>query len=104
MIETRRLKNVVIFIHIILGFVLSRKVINIYNDIARKYENHSTFTVAFTKPETVSFASSIVKNNVAPAAVFRFLSKLIYCVAFRSRSRFCCFLKTFTINLLYFSR
>ena len=38
MIETRRLKNV-IFIQTILSFVLSRKIINIYNDIARKHEN-----------------------------------------------------------------
>ena len=37
MIETRRLKNVVIFFQTILSFVLSRKIINIYNDIARKY-------------------------------------------------------------------
>ena len=37
MIETRRLKNVVIFVQTILSFVLSRKIINIYNDIARKY-------------------------------------------------------------------
>ena len=37
MIETRCLKNVVIFIQIILIFVMSRKIINIYNDIARKY-------------------------------------------------------------------
>ena len=39
MIETRRLKNVVIFIQTILSFVLSRKIINIYNNIARKYGN-----------------------------------------------------------------
>ena len=39
MIETRRLRNVVIFMQAILSFVLSRKIINIYNDIARKYEN-----------------------------------------------------------------
>ena len=39
MIETRRLKNVVIFFQTILSFVLSRKAINIYNDIARKYGN-----------------------------------------------------------------
>ena len=39
MIETRRLKNVVIFIQLILSFVLSRKIINIYNDIAHKYGN-----------------------------------------------------------------
>ena len=39
MIETRRLKNVVIFTQTILSFVLSRKIINIYNDSARKYGN-----------------------------------------------------------------
>ena len=38
MIETRRLKNV-IFVQTILSFVLSRKIINISNDIARKYGN-----------------------------------------------------------------
>ena len=39
MIETCRLKNVVIFIQTILSFVVSTKIINIYNDIARKYGN-----------------------------------------------------------------
>ena len=39
MIETRHLKNVVIFIQTILSFVLSRKIINICNDSARKYGN-----------------------------------------------------------------
>ena len=39
MIGTRRLKNVVIFFETILSFVLSRKIINIYNDIARIYGN-----------------------------------------------------------------
>ena len=39
MIETRRLKNIVIFIQTVLSFVLSRNIINIYNDIARKYGN-----------------------------------------------------------------
>ena len=39
MIETHRLKNVVIFIQKILSFALSRKNINIYNDIARKNGN-----------------------------------------------------------------
>ena len=37
-IETCRLK-IVIFIQTILSFVVSRKIINIYNDIARKYGN-----------------------------------------------------------------
>ena len=39
MIETRRLKNVIIFIQTILRSVLSRKIINMYNDIAGKYGN-----------------------------------------------------------------
>ena len=39
MIESRCLKNVVIFIQTILCFVLSRNIINIYNDIAWKYGN-----------------------------------------------------------------
>ena len=39
MIETQRLKNVVIFIQTNLSFVLSRKIIDIYNDIAQAYEN-----------------------------------------------------------------
>ena len=33
------LKNVVIFVQTILSFVLSRRTINIYNDIAWKYGN-----------------------------------------------------------------
>ena len=37
MIETRRLKNVVSFLQTLLSFVLSRKIINICNDIACKY-------------------------------------------------------------------
>ena len=39
MIETYRLKNVVIVFQTILSFVLSRKIINIYHDIAQKYGN-----------------------------------------------------------------
>ena len=39
MIETRCLKNDVIFFQTILRFVLSRKIINISNDIAQKYVN-----------------------------------------------------------------
>ena len=53
MIETRRLKNVAIFIQKILSFVLSRKIIDIYNDIARKYGN---FTVKdFRKYEKLEY-------------------------------------------------
>ena len=39
MIEMCCLKNVGIFSQTILSFVLSRKIINFYNDIARKYGN-----------------------------------------------------------------
>ena len=39
MIEVCHLKNVVIFMKTILRFVLSQKIINIYNDIAHKYGN-----------------------------------------------------------------
>ena len=39
MIETRRFKNVVIFLQTILSTVLPRKIIKIYNDIAQKYGN-----------------------------------------------------------------
>ena len=39
MIEMHRLKNVVIVFQTILSFVLSRKIVNIYNDFARKYGN-----------------------------------------------------------------
>ena len=39
MIEMHRLKNVVIFIQTVLSLVLSRKIINICNYIARKYGN-----------------------------------------------------------------
>ena len=37
--ETRRLKNVVIFIRTFLSFVMSRKIINTNNDIAQKCGN-----------------------------------------------------------------
>ena len=39
MIETCCLINVVTFIQTILSLVLSRKIINIYNDIAQRYGN-----------------------------------------------------------------
>ena len=39
MIETHRLKNVAIFIQTILNLVVSKNVINIYNNIALKYGN-----------------------------------------------------------------
>ena len=61
MIETRRLKNV-IFIQKILSFVLSRKIIDIYNDVARKYRN---FTVKdFRKYEKLEYKKNKLKLDI----------------------------------------
>ena len=62
MIETRRLKNVVISFQAILSFVLSRKVINIYKDIARKYGN---ITVKhFRKYEKLQYKNNKLKLDI----------------------------------------
>ena len=62
MIETRRLKNVVIFFQTILSFVLSRKIINIYNDIAWKYRN---ITVKhFRKYEKLQYKHNKLKLDI----------------------------------------
>ena len=59
MVETRRLKNVVIFIQATFSFVLPRKIINIYNDIARKYGN---FIVKyFRKYEKLEYKKDTLK-------------------------------------------
>ena len=62
MIETRRLKNVVIFFQTILSFVLSRKIINIYNDIARKY-GHGT-VIDFQKSEKLESKKNKLKLDI----------------------------------------
>ena len=54
MTETRCLKNVVIFVQKILGFVLSIKIINIDNDIAWKYGNVTVKEENYCKPVKVS--------------------------------------------------
>ena len=57
-----RLKNVVIFFQTILSFVLSRKIINIYNDIARKYGN---ITVQdFRKYEKLQYKKNKLKLDI----------------------------------------
>ena len=61
MIETRRLKNV-IFIQTILSFVLSRKIINIYNDIARKYGNVTV--KGFRKYEKLEYKKKELKLDI----------------------------------------
>ena len=39
MIETRRLKNAVMFLQTIVSFLLPRKIMNMYNDLAQKDGN-----------------------------------------------------------------
>ena len=54
-----RLKNA-IFIQTILSFVLSRKVIKIYNDIARKYGN----VTVFRKYEKLEYKKNKLKFDI----------------------------------------
>ena len=62
MIETYRLKNVVIFFQTILSFVLSRKIINIYNNLAAK---HGNVTVKnFRKYEKLEYKKSKLKLDI----------------------------------------
>ena len=62
MIETRHLKNVVIFIQTILSFVLSRKIINVYNDIARRYGNVTVKD--FQKYEKLEYRNNKLKLDI----------------------------------------
>ena len=62
MIETCRLKNVAHFIQTILSFVLSRKIINIYNNLAGK---HGNVTVKnFRKYEKLEYKKSKLKLDI----------------------------------------
>ena len=62
MVETRRLKNVAIFIQIILSFVLSEKNINISNDIAQKYGNVAVKD--FRKYEKLEYKKNKLKLDI----------------------------------------
>ena len=62
MIETRRLKNDVIFFQTILSFVLSRNIMNIYNDIARKYGNIKVQD--FRKYEKLQYKKNKLKLDI----------------------------------------
>ena len=64
MIETHCLKNAVIFIQTTLSFMLSRKIINIYNDIAQKYGNVTDKD--FQKYEKLEYK----KNNLKLDLIF----------------------------------
>ena len=60
---------------------------------------HNTPTVHCEKSKMASFASSIMKNTVAPPARPRFLAKLICCIVLGSASSSCCLLKSIAISL-----
>ena len=62
MIQTCRLKNVVIFIQTNLSFVPSRKIKNICNDIARKYENVTV--TDFRKFEKLEYKKNKLKLDI----------------------------------------
>ena len=62
MIETCPLKNVVIFIQIFLSFVVSRKIINIYNDVARKHGNVAVKD--FRKHEKLEYKKNKLKLDI----------------------------------------
>ena len=62
MTETRRLKNVVIFSQTISIFVLSRKIIRIYNDIARKFGNVTVED--FRKYEKLEYKKNNLKLDI----------------------------------------
>ena len=62
MIETCCLKNVVIFIQTILSFVLSRKIINICNNIAWKYGNVTVKD--FLKYEKLEYKKNKLKLDI----------------------------------------
>ena len=85
------MKNAVIFIQTILRFVLSRKVINIYNDIAQKYGNVTVKD--FRKYEKLEYIKNKLKleidflNSCKQLGVYRnslslncqmFLTKTLY--------------------------
>ena len=60
---------------------------------------HSTFTVPCEKPKMVSFASSIMKNIIAPSTRSRFPVELICCIAVGTASGARYLLKSITIIL-----
>ena len=62
MIEIRRLKNIVIFLQTILRFVLSRKIINVYNDLVRKYGN--VMVKDFRKYEKLEYKKNKLKLDI----------------------------------------
>ena len=60
---------------------------------------YNTLTGSCEKSKMVSFASSITKSIVAPAARSRYSVKLIYSIAFGLASSSCCLRKSIGIIL-----
>ena len=69
MIETRRLKNFLIFIQTVLSFVLSRKII--YNDIAWKYGNATVKD--FRKYEKLDYKTNKLKLDIDFLSICKYL-------------------------------
>ena len=62
MIEMHRLKNVVIFFQTVISLVLSRKIINIYKDLAWKHENVTVKD--FRKYEKLEYKNNKLKLDI----------------------------------------
>ena len=62
MIKARRLRNVVIFLETTLNFLPSRKIINIYNDLAQKYGNAAVKD--FRKYEKLEYKMNKLKLDI----------------------------------------
>ena len=58
----QRLKNIVVFIQTSWSFVLSRKIINIYNDISHKYRNVTVRN--FWKYEKLEYKNNKLKLDI----------------------------------------
>ena len=72
---------------------MEHAVANSYGDIS------NTFIVPCEKPKIIYFASSVMKNNIAPSSQSRFPVELICCIAFGSGSSACCLFKSIAIIL-----
>ena len=69
--------------------------------VAKSYENiHNTLAGPCEKSKIVSFASSIMKNNLLLLPL-RFPVKLICFIAFGSAAMACCLLKSIAIILCF---
>ena len=73
MTQTRRLKNVVLFIETILSFVPSKRIINVFNDIERIYGNVTVKD--FQKYEKLEY-----KNNKLKLGIISTIANNLVCI------------------------